>query len=555
MKIIFALSIAFLFSGCTTFFELLSYPVKVENLDVIYADSSVVYYSNTFPSGTGFFKGAMLDQAHDFKKLKSNKSSVVGKSSIVYKVEHIDGVTDYFFDPRSNNTLRYITGGVAIGLVTAGVLSFRSGSKEGSNSDDSFRKKSSGFFMASLGGTFLVDFIAQRGINLFKLNLKKKREFMPKRIRAQKYIRLNNISVKNAEVKYEGFQNLKKYQEKKPCYSHFKKERMKKIESNWNVAYISSKMNQIFDYYGFLPDKTVLRDLANDLLIDVKVNKTTYNLFIREDDIFKAYYDLEFTLTDGYGAKILSSSQTITNTPFFGQTPLSITESLNFAIQEAILDFINEEEVQYEINTFKTEHSDIIRNTIRMEDVHFARNLDEAIDATFTVKTESGHGSGWLLSREGYLVTNYHVIADRKEVQITNDVIDTLLDAEVINVNPKYDLALLKVNYDFPMKPFQVNQDIVMRGEKVFSIGTPAHISLGQSISKGVIAGYIKNEDNDYYQLDMKINPGNSGGPLVTDDGILIGIINAKIVGEGVEGIGFAIFSNQLEEALDVIID
>jgi S1-C subfamily serine protease len=89
-------------------------------------------------------------------------------------------------------------------------------------------------------------------------------------------------------------------------------------------------------------------------------------------------------------------------------------------------------------------------------------------------------------------------------------------------------------------------------GEVVYVVGTPLDTTLSQSVSKGVLSGYRSFDDFTYMQTDAKMNPGNSGGALINASGELIGIVSAKYIGYGIEGIGFAIPISKLEEKLKV---
>lgn len=165
--------------------------------------------------------------------------------------------------------------------------------------------------------------------------------------------------------------------------------------------------------------------------------------------------------------------------------------------------------------------------------------LDYAKKSTVTIKTANGHGSGFLISADGYILTNNHVIENEKSIEIlfNNGLI---IDAEVIRQNTEKDVALLKVvGKGFKSIPIFKGKSVA--GIEVFAIGTPQDIKLGQTITKGIISGNRLIEENTYIQTDVSINAGNSGGPLINVNGEVLGIVSAKLVGDGVEGIGFGI--------------
>ncbi|OON68500.1 S1C family serine protease [Hymenobacter sp. CRA2] len=168
-----------------------------------------------------------------------------------------------------------------------------------------------------------------------------------------------------------------------------------------------------------------------------------------------------------------------------------------------------------------------------------------------TVETAGGHGSGCIISADGYIVTNFHVVGEQEEVKV--NLPDGLeAKAKVVRTNPEMDLALLKVDVD-GLTPFLLpTAGAADLGTDVFAIGTPADKELGQTITKGIISGRRKVEGHTILQTDVSINPGNSGGALVARSGELVGIVNAKLVGRGIEGIGFAIPAEQVGEALQL---
>ena len=169
--------------------------------------------------------------------------------------------------------------------------------------------------------------------------------------------------------------------------------------------------------------------------------------------------------------------------------------------------------------------------------------------ATYIIKTKEGHGSGCIISKNGLILTNYHVVDSASIVQVFFE--DGTKDSgTVIRINPLFDLALVKIKpvLSKPLKVYLTKSTDV--GTEVYAIGTPEEMDLGQTVTKGIISGKRKIEEKFYIQSDVSISPGNSGGPLINKDCQIIGIINAKIIGKGVEVIGFAIPSFYIEEAL-----
>ena len=160
-----------------------------------------------------------------------------------------------------------------------------------------------------------------------------------------------------------------------------------------------------------------------------------------------------------------------------------------------------------------------------------------------------GLGSGVIVSKEGYILTNHHVIegADEVEIKLYND---EKYNAEVVGSDPRTDIAVLKVDAADLNVIELGNSEQLRVGEMVLAIGSPLQQDLAHSVSMGIVSakdrtiGILENKGGyeKFIQTDAAINPGNSGGALVNMDGELVGI-NSAIASRsgGNDGIGFAV--------------
>ena len=166
-------------------------------------------------------------------------------------------------------------------------------------------------------------------------------------------------------------------------------------------------------------------------------------------------------------------------------------------------------------------------------------------------------GSGVIISPDGYIVTNNHVVEDSDELEIT--LFDKRkMDAKVIGTDPSTDLALLKIDADRNFPYLQVgNSDSLLVGEWVLAVGNP--FNLESTVTAGIISAKGRNinilEDDysieSFIQTDAAVNPGNSGGALVNTNGELIGINTAIITRSGkYEGYSFAIPANLAQKII-----
>lgn len=170
-------------------------------------------------------------------------------------------------------------------------------------------------------------------------------------------------------------------------------------------------------------------------------------------------------------------------------------------------------------------------------------------------RKERSLGSGFVISSDGFVVTNNHVVekADLIRVNIENgkDKPESFV-ATVIGTDPETDLALLKIDAKRPMPFIQFgNSHDLEVGEWVMAIGNP--FGLDHTVTAGIISAKGRNirsgPFDNFIQTDASINPGNSGGPLINSNGEVIGI-NTAIIARG-QGIGFAIPSNMAKPIID----
>lgn len=183
-----------------------------------------------------------------------------------------------------------------------------------------------------------------------------------------------------------------------------------------------------------------------------------------------------------------------------------------------------------------------------------------SIDQRNPLNTSSlqGLGSGVIMSEEGYVLTNYHVIKKADEIVIALQD-GRKFTAEVVGSDPETDLAVLKIEGDnLPIVPFNLNNPAQV-GDVVLAIGNPYNI--GQTITQGIISATGRNGLSsgylDFLQTDAAINAGNSGGALIDTGGELIGINTAafQVGGDnGGNGISFAIPIKLAHSIMDKLI-
>jgi S1-C subfamily serine protease len=181
-----------------------------------------------------------------------------------------------------------------------------------------------------------------------------------------------------------------------------------------------------------------------------------------------------------------------------------------------------------------------------------------AFDFFYGAVPQQGAGSGFVIDGEGHILTNYHVVENARQVEVTTSD-KKKYKAQIVGTDPAHDLAVIQIPArDVPRAEIGDSKN-VMVGQKVFAIGNP--FGLSGTMTRGIISsirsvrgprGFI----DEAIQTDAAINPGNSGGPLLNSRGQVIGI-NSMIFTGGVEqsaGIGFAIPINTAKSVLDDLV-
>ena len=192
----------------------------------------------------------------------------------------------------------------------------------------------------------------------------------------------------------------------------------------------------------------------------------------------------------------------------------------------------------------------------------YAQNVDAVVAIQTTLRSGYSMGSGFIMTADGYVTTNYHVVDGATKIEVTTHGGETY-PAELIGYDNTNDVAVLKMEGDtFPYVTVGVSESLIV-GDQVVAIGNP----LGE-LTNTLTVGYVSAKERDVntdgitinmIQTDAAINSGNSGGPLFNMRGEVVGITTAKYSGESssgatIEGIGFAIPIDDVYDLIDDLI-
>lgn len=266
----------------------------------------------------------------------------------------------------------------------------------------------------------------------------------------------------------------------------------------------------------------------------------------KKDNFFKTHKN----------AVLISTCVALSALGAFGGTMLAI--HVNGGMGKAVL--------YQSVDTSKNKNSNATATNVSITDI-----ANKTMDSVVEIKTEavsthsffqqaivSGAGSGVILSKDGYIVTNHHVIDGASKITVTTRS-GKSYEAKLIGSDSATDLAVLKIEAE-DLQPAVLGDSSKLNvGDTAVAIGNPLG-SLGGTVTSGIISALdrevtIDNQKMQLLQTNAAINPGNSGGGLFNANGELIGIVNAKSSGDSIEGLGFAIPVNRAKEIINNLIE
>jgi len=258
-----------------------------------------------------------------------------------------------------------------------------------------------------------------------------------------------------------------------------------------------------------------------------------------------------------------------------------VTNFIKSNIQDEISKLKEEQSKNSVLKSFKTQPKNTNFNYLDIQRPDFVEIAKKSINTVVHVKSSSsggdysiedfifgrsqrtpqmGSGSGVIISSDGYIITNHHVIETAEDIQITTNN-NQSYDAIIIGSDEQNDIALLKIetNNELPYAVFG-DSDSTKIGEWVLAVGNP--FNLTSTVTAGIISAKSRNLDptgrttQSYIQTDAAVNPGNSGGALINDKGELIGINTAIQTQTGsYVGYSFAVPSNIAKKVIEDILE
>jgi len=233
-------------------------------------------------------------------------------------------------------------------------------------------------------------------------------------------------------------------------------------------------------------------------------------------------------------SQIWTENQPMISSPA-GQTPTDIFEKIAEKFKPTVVNI-------HTTQTIKT-LSPFQQFRGRPDDEFFRRFFDDFFEQIPNLPKDykqKNLGSGFIISPEGYVITNRHVIENARKgsVKTSNGRVHAV---RIVAKSPTADLAVLKIEGEYPRLVFG-RPPVV--GSRVIAMGSPAGLEF--TVTEGIVSAIRTLGNNEYVQTDLSLNPGNSGGPLVNTKGEIVGIVSQKV--KGFEGLGFAIAPDEAKQ-------
>lgn len=398
-----------------------------------------------------------------------------------------------------------------------------------------------------------------------EISFSKKLTQKPVRDAGAKEIKFNKVSVDlgKEQMRYRYFASYRRYLHKQSKLQSQPVEGQEKIEVENTI--FSDKLNRILIDGGFIDTTRVtLKDnFLNNMLLNATIVDFTINyvrnshLPYEQSGMVYADVEIKWDVLDYYQKEVYSLNTKSESGQFiidlYHPDKKSVREAVGDAVEFGFVHFMETERVQKLLHDRSIEQDENAFTALYLpENPTHVSNLQEAVQSSVTVLDERGHGSGFVISPEGHIITNYHVVSGGKPMTVRmNDGEE--YPAEVIRVSKIHDLALLKIKAS-GLLPFRLKDDHnIAVATDIYAIGTPSSQDLSQTISRGIISGIRRGEGGkNLIQTDASVNPGNSGGAIVDKNGLVLGVVSSKLEGYSIEGVAFGIPAYEIMEKMKI---
>ncbi len=241
----------------------------------------------------------------------------------------------------------------------------------------------------------------------------------------------------------------------------------------------------------------------------------------------------------------LGANKDLHNLVFYGQEPEKLPNTIHDPYEEPISQYDLLEKLTIENKPLSTKSA--------------KERLEKLVKSAVLIQAGNTHGSGYFITTDGYIVTNAHVVGYAKRVRVVTSGKEEKFVAEVVRVDRKRDVALLKLEKippDLQIQTLPIREDKLALGEDVYAIGSPSYTRLQDTITKGIVSSHRFDRLRKQWEIqaDVYIYGGNSGGPLLDKNGNIVGMAVAKYIrgDENLDGLNLFIPIKDVLKKLDI---
>lgn len=395
---------------------------------------------------------------------------------------------------------------------------------------------------------------------------------IPQKGKDSKEIKLNKVSLNldAKQLKYRVSYNYKKFLKNKDN-AKFKERSPDEVLKIENTIF-SKVLNELLKSKGYIDTtKKVLKDsYLNNLLLEATVNDFSVSNVVSSmgggcmlhdfnfGQLLYVNLSVQWNVLDYYKKSIYTTTTKVSSGYFKINQDNSkeiLYETTKDAMELALIKLMESPKIVKLLKDKSQQKREAGFEVINIpKSDNYVSTLGQAIKSSVTVKNSRGHGSGFVISNTGHVITNYHVVAGQEGLKVVLNN-EKEYKAKVLRVSKIHDLALLKIEAN-NLVPFKISKskDIEIALD-IYAVGTPSSEDLSQTVSKGIVSGIRKGDGHTkLIQTDASINPGNSGGAIVTKKGEVIGVVSSKLSGFGIEGVAFGIPSYEIFDKLKLNI-
>jgi S1-C subfamily serine protease len=288
----------------------------------------------------------------------------------------------------------------------------------------------------------------------------------------------------------------------------------------------------------------------NNLMVDAEMKEFVIH------EVSRICHDRELQMSwiirDNFGKKLYETSVT-GKSQVFSNTSDGYSESFEDALLDALLSLLGDPgliELQEQIAQLHQQQFERFDELVLPGGAQrISARPEDLINSQVTLVKKNSHASGCMISPEGHILATYRILGQREKIDVTFSNGKTK-QATVLRADPYTNVVLLKCDTSGTAFIRPASAKAVRVGDDVMAIGSPVNKKLSQSLSTGIVSAERTENGVTFLQTDVKISRGANGSPLINQKGELIGIVNEKYTGSGIEGLSFAVSSADIIQRL-----